>query len=126
MVPCCHTLDSLYFSSRQASISIFTFALIPGDVLTAFVFRVQNSRRLPAIAGTLVTLAGDFHGSDRKLHLLIGEINVTGTRHKKYFISMNAQRGLNLFFNVLLARSRLREGGERRQSGREKKKKNET
>lgn len=36
---------------------------------------------------------------------------------------MNAQRGLNLFFNVLLACSRLREGGERRQSGREKKKK---
>ena len=35
---------------------------------------------------------------------------------------MNAQRGLNLFFNVLLACSRLREGGERRQSGREKKK----
>ena len=30
-------------------------------------------------AGTLVTLAGDFHESDRKLHLLIGEINVTGT-----------------------------------------------
>ena len=36
---------------------------------------------------------------------------------------MNAQRGLNLFFNVLLACSRLQEGGERRQSGREKKKK---
>ena len=36
---------------------------------------------------------------------------------------MNAQRGLNLFFNVLLACSRLREGGERRQSVREKKKK---
>ena len=36
---------------------------------------------------------------------------------------MNAQRGLNLFFNVLLACSRLREGGERRQSGRKKKKK---
>ena len=35
---------------------------------------------------------------------------------------MNAQRGLNLFFNVLLACYRLREGGERRQSGREKKK----
>ena len=32
---------------------------------------------------------------------------------------MNAQRGLNLLFNVLLARSRLREGGEGRQSGRE-------
>ena len=30
-------------------------------------------------ASTLVTLAGDFHGSDRKLHLLIGKINVTGT-----------------------------------------------
>jgi len=36
---------------------------------------------------------------------------------------MNAQRGLNLFFNVLLACSRLREGGERRQSEREKRKK---
>ena len=36
---------------------------------------------------------------------------------------MNAQRGLNLFFNVLLACSRLREGGERRQGEREKKKK---
>ena len=35
---------------------------------------------------------------------------------------MNAQRGPNLCFNVLLACSRLREGGERRQSGREKKK----
>ena len=39
---------------------------------------------------------------------------------------MNAQRGLNLFSNVLLACSRLREGGERRQSGREKKKKKKT
>ena len=35
---------------------------------------------------------------------------------------MNAQHGLNLFFNVLLACPRLQEGGERRQSGREKKK----
>ena len=35
---------------------------------------------------------------------------------------MNAQRGLDLFFNVLLARSRLGDGGgERRQSGRQKK-----
>ena len=39
---------------------------------------------------------------------------------------MNAQCGLNLFFNVLLAGSRLREGEERRQSGREKKKKKKT
>ena len=33
---------------------------------------------------------------------------------------MNAQRGLDLFFNLLLACSRLRDGGELRQSGHEK------
>ena len=31
-------------------------------------------------------LPGIFHGSNRKLHLLIGEINVTGTFHSTYFI----------------------------------------
>jgi len=33
---------------------------------------------------------------------------------------MNTQGGLDLFFNVLIACSRLRDGGEQRRSGREK------
>ena len=32
-------------------------------------------------------LPATFHGSNRKLHLLSGEINVIGTCHSKYFIS---------------------------------------
>ena len=99
-------------------------------------YRVQNSRRLLVTGGCWQQsalcshLPVIFHGSNRKLHLLIGEINATGICLSKYFISeevmqrwnMNAQCGLDLFFNVLLARSRLRDGGERRQSGRAKKK----
>ena len=40
-------------------------------------------RRQPALWSHLPTI---FHRSNRKLHL-IGEINVTGTCHSKYFIS---------------------------------------
>ena len=36
-------------------------------------------------------------------------------------LNMKAQNGLDLFFTVLLACSRLQDGGEWRQSGREKK-----
>ena len=67
-----------------------TVAIASGDASADSRFKIAaGCRRQPALWSHLPAI---FHGSNRILHLLIGEINVTGTCHSKYFTSQEVMQ----------------------------------